>query len=118
MEGHFSYNIGGEERKFFFGNYALEETLTEFNASVSDMATLLDTKLLPFLRAFIYHAAAYPILKAGNRPDFTPFDVHDWIDLTGGANGDFIIQSSKKIYASLGVGESEEVVQSEKKSKS
>ena len=116
MEGNFNYTIDGVERKFFFGNYALEQTLLEFNVSVSDIADILDTKLLPFLRTFIFNAAAYPILEQGSEPDFTPFGVHKWIDATGGPNGPFMLSAAKKIYKALGVGESTTDAVPEKKS--
>jgi hypothetical protein len=116
MEGHFSYTINGVERKMFFGNYALEQTLSDMNASVTEVSDILNTKLLPFIRTFVYHAACYPVLKEGKEPDFTAFDIHEWIDSSGGTSGEFIQQASKKIYACLGVGEASET--SQKKSKS
>lgn len=110
MEGELVYKFpaenGGEiERRFFFGNYALEQTLEELNASVSDISELLNKKLLPFLRKSIYHAACYPVLDAGGHPDFTEFDVHKWIDQTGGTNGEFMQAVSKKVFGSLGIGD-------------
>ena len=56
MEGHLTYKIGEVDRQMFFGNYALEQTLTHFDASVTDLSDLLGKQLLPFLRIFIYHA--------------------------------------------------------------
>jgi hypothetical protein len=85
MEGHLTYKIGDEDKQFFFGNYALEQTLTHFDSSVSDLSDLLGKQLLPFLRMFMYHAAAYPIIKKGEVVNFTPFDIHEWIDQAGGS---------------------------------
>lgn len=108
MEGHLTYTIKGVERKLFFGNYALERTLDDMGASVTEVSDLLNSRLLPFIRTFIYHAASYPLLKEGKEVDFTSFDIHDWIDSEGGTSGDFIQKASVKIYACLGVGEGKE----------
>jgi hypothetical protein len=48
MEGHLTYKIGEVDRQFFFGNYALEQTLNHFDASVSDLPEILGKQLLPF----------------------------------------------------------------------
>jgi len=48
MEGHLTYKIGEVDRQMFFGNYALEQTLTHFDASVTDLSDLLGKQLLPF----------------------------------------------------------------------
>jgi hypothetical protein len=103
MEGHLTYKIGEVDRQFFFGNYALEQTLNHFDASVSDLGDLLGKQLLPFLRVFMYHAAAYPILKKAEIVDFTEFDVHEWIDSSGGSGGDLIIVVSKYVFQALGL---------------
>lgn len=103
MEGHLTYKIGEVDRQFFFGNYALEQTLTHFDTSISELSDLLGKQLLPFLRVFMYHAAAYPILKKGEVVDFTPFDVHDWIDQAGGSSGDLILQVSNQVFKALGL---------------
>jgi hypothetical protein len=103
MEGHLTYKIGEVDRQFFFGNYALEQTLTHFDASVSDLSDLLGKQLLPFLRMFMYHAATYPIIKKGEIVDFTPFDVHEWIDLAGGSGGELIMVVSKEVFRVLGL---------------
>lgn len=107
MEGHLTYTIDGVERKMFFGNYALEQTLLEMGASVTEVSDLLNNKLLTFIRTFIYHAYCYPILAKGEQVDITPFTIYSWIDSTGGTNGDFIQKASKCIYTTLGVGESD-----------
>ena len=103
MEGHLTYKIGDENKQFFFGNYALEQTLTHFDASVSDLSDLLGKQLLPFMRMFMYHAAAYPIIKKGEVVDFTPFDIHEWIDKAGGSGGDLVMVVSKEIFRVLGL---------------
>ena len=108
MEGNLVYKIGEVERKFFFGNYALEKTLDDFQSSVSDLSELLGTKYLAFFRAFIYHAACYPLLKEGKEIDFVPFDIHEWIDITGGLKGDFLVKSTQHAYKALGLVVSEE----------
>ena len=114
MEGHLTYKIGEVDRQFFFGNYALEQTLTHFDASVSDLSDLLGKQLLPFLRTFMFHAAAYPIIKKGEIVDFTEFDIHEWIDTAGGSAGDLVIVVSKEIFRVLGLNTE---VTEEKKSK-
>jgi len=101
MEGHLTYKIGETDKQFFFGNYALEQTLEHFDASVSDLSELLGKQLLPFLRMFMYHAAAYPILKKGEVVDFTPFDIHEWIDTAGGSGGQLIMVVSKEVFKVL-----------------
>jgi hypothetical protein len=103
MEGHLTIKIDGKDMTMFFGNYALEETLTHFDVSITDIGDLLSKKLLPFMRVFIYHAAAYPILKDRGIPEFTEFDVHTWIDDNGGANGELMIQCSKEAFRCLGL---------------
>ncbi len=103
MEGHLTYKIDGKDVVMFFGNYALEETLTHFDVSITDIGELLAKKLLPFMRVFIYHAASYPILKAGSNPEFLPFDVHEWIDNHGGSNGDLMQKASKEAFRCLGL---------------
>jgi len=103
MEGHLTYKIGDVDRQFFFGNYALEQTLIHFDASVSDLSDLLGKQLLPFLRTFMFHAATYPIIKKGEIIDFTEFDVHEWIDVTGGSGGQLIIVVSKEVFRVLGL---------------
>ena len=103
MEGHLTYKIGDEERQFFFGNYALEQTLTHFDASVSDLSDLLGKQLLPFIRMFMFHAATYPIIKKGEIVNFTEFDIHEWIDKSGGSSGDLVMVVSKEIFRVLGL---------------
>ena len=103
MEGHLTYKIGDVDRQFFFGNYALEQTLSDFDASVSDLSDLLGKQLLPFLRTFMFHAATYTIIKKGEIVDFTEFDVHEWIDVTGGSGGQLIIVVSKEVFRVLGL---------------
>lgn len=103
MEGHLIYKIGEEDKQFFFGNYALEQTLTHFDASVTDLSELLEKQLLPFLRMFMFHAASYPIIKKGEVVNFTAFDIHEWIDQAGGSSGDLIIVVSKEIFRVLGL---------------
>lgn len=117
MEGHLIYKIGNEDRQFFFGNYALEQTLTHFDTSVSDLGELLGKQLLPFLRVFMYHAAAYPVLKKGEAVTFTDFDIHEWIDQCGGSSGELIIEVSKHVFKALGLNtEATEEKKSEAKS--
>ena len=103
MEGHLTYKIGEVDRQFFFGNYALEQTLTHFDASVSDLSDLLGKQLLPFLRMFMFHAATYPIIKKGEVINFTEFDVHEWIDTAGGSGGELIMVVSKEVFRVLGL---------------
>jgi hypothetical protein len=118
MEGHLTYKIGEVDRQFFFGNYALEQTLEHFDASVSDLSELLGKQLLPFLRMFMYHAAAYPILKKGEVVDFTPFDIHEWIDTAGGSGGQLIMVVSKEVFRVLGLNTDEQPEQKKSEVKS
>jgi hypothetical protein len=117
MEGHLTYKIGEVDRQFFFGNYALEHTLTHFDSAVSDLGDLLGKQLLPFLRVFMYHAAAYPIIKKGEAVDFTEFDIHEWIDSCGGSGGELIITVSKHVFKALGLN-TEETEQKKSKTES
>lgn len=118
MEGHLTYKIGDTDKQFFFGNYALEQTLEHFDASVSDLSELLGKQLLPFLRMFMYHAAAYPILKRGEVVDFTPFDIHEWIDTAGGSGGQLIMVVSKEVFRVLGLNTDEQPEQKKSEAKS
>lgn len=115
MEGWLTFTVDGVERRIFFGNYALEMTLAHFEVSVTDVMELLQKNLLGALRVFIYHAAAYPILKEGNEPDFKAFDVHEWIDKTGGASGTLVVPASKELYRALGLTETTEEQPAKKK---
>lgn len=117
MEGHLTYTIDGVERKMFFGNYALEETLNHFDYSISDIDVLLNTKLLQLIRVFTFHAAAYPILKEGGQPEFTEFDIHEWIDKSGGSSGDLVVKISKELFRCLGL-KGDDKPQKKSKSKS
>lgn len=103
MEGHLTYKIGEVDRQFFFGNYALEQTLNHFDASVSDLSELLGKQLLPFIRMFMFHAASYPIIKKGEVVNFTAFDIHEWIDEAGGSGGQLVVVVSKEIFRVLGL---------------
>lgn len=107
MEGNLTHTINGVERKMFFGNYALEQTLVDLNISVTDVSLALERNFIGFFRVYIFHAAAYPLLKEGKEPDFTAFDIHDWIDQTGGVTSDFFVKVTKIVYASLGIAESD-----------
>jgi hypothetical protein len=118
MEGHLTYKIGETDKQFFFGNYSLEQTLEHFDASVSDLSELLGKQLLPFLRMFMYHAAAYPILKKGEVVDFTPFDIHEWIDTAGGSGGQLIMVVSKEVFRVLGLNTDEQPEQKKSEAKS
>jgi hypothetical protein len=117
MEGHLTYKIGEVDRQFFFGNYALEQTLNHFNASVTDLSDLLGKQLLPFLRVFMYHSASYPILKKGEIVDFTEFDIHEWIDTAGGSGGQLIVVVSQEVFRVLGLN-TEQVEQKKSKAES
>jgi hypothetical protein len=63
MEGHLTYKIGEVDRQFFFGNYALEQTLTHFDASVTDLSDLLGKQLLPFLESFYLSRIGLSFIK-------------------------------------------------------
>ena len=117
MEGHLTYKIGEVDKQFFFGNYALEQTLNHFNASVTDLSDLLGKQLLPFLRVFMYHAASYPILKKGEIVDFTEFDIHEWIDTAGGSGGQLFVVVSQEVFRVLGLN-TEQVEQKKSKAES
>ena len=58
------------------------------------------------MRTFIYHSAAYIMLKDGKEPDFNQFDVHEWIDQTGGSGGEFMQKASKELFRCLGLTDS------------
>ena len=109
MEGHLTYTIDGNERKMFFGNYALEQTLRDMDCSISDLGDtpekkgVLTSRTLEMVRTFMFHATAYPILKEGGKPDFALFDMHEWIDGCGGPNGDLVQVVSKKMFEVLGL---------------
>lgn len=118
MEGHLTFKIGDQERQFFFGNYALEQTLTHFDTSVSDLGDLLGKQLLPFLRIFMYHAAAYPMLKKGEAVNFTEFDIHDWIDQCGGSSGELVLAVSQQVFRALGLNTDDQTEQKKNEVKS
>lgn len=112
MEGELVYKFpaenGGEvERRFFFGNYALEKVLEDFDVSITDINELLQKKLLAVLRAFMYYGACYPILERKETPDFDAFDVHKWIDQAGGSSGELMTLASKELFRALGMTEGE-----------
>jgi len=118
MEGYVVFKIDGVERRMFFGNYALEKTLDHFGVSVSDIGTLLNTKLLPLIRMFLYYGAEDQLWKEEKRePDFTPRDIHDWIDQSGGSSGELVIKVSKELFRCLGLTNSEPEKKEQKKSK-
>lgn len=109
MEGHLTHTIDGVERKMFFGNYALEQTLRGMDCSISDLGDtpekkgVLTLRTLEMVRTFMFHATAYPILKEGGTLDFNLFDMHEWIDKTGGPNGELVDSVSKKMFEVLGL---------------
>ncbi len=117
MEGHLAFTINGIERKMFFGNYALEQTIDHFGVSVSDIGELLNTKTLPLIRMFMYYAAEDQVWKDEKKePDFTPRDMHDWIDQSGGSSGHLVMKVSKELFRCLGLT-TEEPVQKKSNSK-
>jgi len=118
MEGHLTYKIGDTDRVFFFGNYALEETLNHFETSVTDIDPLIKLKYVAFIRIFMFHAASYPILKKGEIPDFTELDIHEWIDKTGGILGDLVVNCLSEINRVLGRNNAESDTQKKSKKKS
>ena len=103
------HTVDGIERRMFFGNYALENTLEHFGASVSDVGVLLNSKLLPMIRVFMYFGAEDQLWKEEKKePDFTQRDIHDWIDKSGGATGELVVKVSKELFRCLGFKDAEE----------
>lgn len=107
MEGHFKHKIGDEEVHFFIGNYALERSLEDMDASLSDLAELLNKKFMATLRLFMYHSAEYQAYLDQKDFPFKPMDVHKWIDKTGGVEGKFYKDFSFAMIKALGLIASE-----------
>ena len=112
MEGHLNYVIKGVERKFFFGNYALEKVLFHFKCTVNEIAQIPDYREVEFLRLYMYHAACYAVYKSGGIPDFTEIDSHDWIDAS---SYDIILKVREAINQSFGVSNDADSTPEEKK---
>lgn len=113
MEGHFSYTIDGVERKFFFGNYALEQVLKHFDIGVDEISNIPKSREMEFVRVWMYHAACYPILKSGGVPDFTEFDTYEWVDAS---KSSILIAVTQAVQKSLGLVDVTEQKKSKKAS--
>jgi len=117
MEGYFKHKIGDKEVEFFIGNYALERSLEEMDASLSDLGELLNKRFMPFIRMFMFYSAEYQALKAGQEFAYTKFDVYEWIDQTGNTEGEFYKKFCVEFIRALGLGNKEEQAErTEKKS--
>jgi hypothetical protein len=102
MEGHYNYTIDDKEIEFFIGNYALERSLEDLDASISDLSDLLNKKFMSLIRLFMYYSAEYAALAKDEKFTITKFDVYQWIDKTGGINGEFYSEFSKRLFKALG----------------
>lgn len=121
MEGYLShkFNINGNEVEisFFIGVYSLEKCLEEMDASLSDLAMLLNKKFMPMVRLYMYYSAEYQAMKTGQPFPYSKTDVYEWIDGSGGTDGEFYGKFTKSLLISLGVSTKESLEpQTEKKS--
>lgn len=118
MEGYFKHKIGEKEIEFFIGNYSLERTLEELDASLSEIGDLLNKKFMPTIRLFMFFSAEYQALKTGQDFTYTKFQVFEWIDQTGGTEGEFYIKFTREFMRALGLSskDKEETPKAEKKS--
>lgn len=107
MEGHYNYEIDGKPVKFFIGNYALERSLEDLDASISDLSELLNKKFMSLIRLFMFYSAEYAALSANEKFEYTKFDVYQWIDKTNGINGEFYAEFSKRLFKALGASNEE-----------
>lgn len=107
MEGFLSHKIGDKEIHFFIGVYSLEKSLEEMDASLSDLGELLNKKFMPLVRLYMFYSAEYQALKNGESFPYTAFDVHSWIDETGGTDGEFYLKFTKTLLQSLGISPKE-----------
>jgi hypothetical protein len=85
------------------------------NASLSDLGELLNKRFMPLVRLYMFYSAEYQALKNGEDFPYTPFDVHSWIDETGGTDGEFYLKFTKTLLVSLGISP-KETAEPEKKS--
>jgi hypothetical protein len=111
MEGNFNYTIDGVERKFFFGNYALEKVLHHFNIGVDELQNIPKSREMEFVRVWMYHAACYPILKDGGIPDFKEIDSYGWVDAS---NSHILVAVTEAVQKSLGMSNAVDEKKSQK----
>lgn len=120
MEGYLSHTFKDKDGKeftvpFFIGVYSLEKSLEELDASLSDLGELLNKKFMPLIRLYMFYSAEYMAFK--NKQDFpyTKFDVYDWIDQTGGTDGEFYSKFSIELIKALGLTSKEKEPEAEQK---
>jgi hypothetical protein len=118
MEGNFSYTIDGKARKFFIGTYAVEKSLSAMGASISELTELFSLQYFALLRNMMFYSAEYVCEISETPVDFKPIHMYQWIDQTGGANGEFIQQFTAVMLPAMGINVSDEPAETpEKKSK-
>ena len=132
MDGLLTYPIPGPdntitERKFICKSYALGKVLKHLGITITEL--LGDSYFSPDSNAgdfsdtvilFMYHSAVFAAEKEGEKVDFKLADCYDWVDATGGFNGELYTQFSNIALMSLGYKQAEpgeEPTKPEKKSK-
>jgi len=105
MEGYLSFNIGGVERRFFYGTYAYRKTLAHFGLlnKLNDTAKIEAIDDIEWLMVFTFHAASFVVLEKEQIVDFNLMSVYKWIDQTGGTTGNFMLQAVTAMNEAMGV---------------
>lgn len=121
MEGYLSHTFKDKDGNdftvpFFIGSYALENSLIELDASLSDLEDLVNKKLLPLIRLYMFYSAEYQAHSTGQAFTFTRIDAYNWIDQTGGIEGEFFFAFSKAVFKDLGLTTNEPEKAEQKKS--
>ena len=94
--------LGGEDRDVRFGLGVLGDIQEHLNIDMSELGIMLSKNPFKIIPVAIYFGIKYEVEKTGSIPDFTLFDVLEWIeDLEGGYTNTVIDEASLCFMRSL-----------------
>lgn len=84
--------IGGKKRGFRFGLGCVGEMVHELGIDVNELDSFITRNPIKGIPTMLYHGAKYEVKRMGDVPDFTLYDVYDWIEeLDGTLNNEKVM---------------------------
>jgi len=80
--------LGGEKRIFYFGLGFLGNLLEKENISIQEIGIKATENPYKWNPIVMYHSCAFGFIRKGETPLFDAFDVTEWIEESGGFEGE------------------------------
>ncbi len=92
----FKHILGGKEFTFWLGLGFLSSFLKESGTTIETFDKALTDNPFDVIPIMVYCSMKYGYDRVGAELDFTKFEVVEWIDESGGVQGDFVVMFLKK----------------------